>query len=487
MAKQKSLSSSLSTTLLIKVELPGCGLNAHLSFSVRPSRTDQVADGVVRLLHSLCDEYQDDFEHLDLEGSQWQVEMVQRKAMEELEKWKAELQKAEEWKIKIERAKTEMNKMRDMHFKELLHLREQVYQKSKAEKDNRPFVPTYATFFDPSDFAIDDEVGDRVKEKVSFLQQEFDDKSHKIEMKFRARLDSLNTQLMTTKMLVSRKEKLLEKVMSKHGYADEDHVQGELGAVRSPSKEKLQRSIDKRTFRAENEADDQAPSDEADGAEHGNGATDHHPVQQFRNFLERKFGSVKEAKAELDAKYGLSKELSFNAFHEVLNELGYTCDSKALFQYFSQARSGSPSTTLNEMLELPRRNSECGASDDSRLGSLSGIADKLASMGKQRRRSTPAAMEAIEENGEIDHNLGGNMDMKRKLSADSRSSPHLEDGLSDSDSSEGACSSVSSASLASSCSKQTKSLVAKAVKTFRHGRSKNAKKEGRSRNHDGSG
>jgi len=243
----------LPTPLIIQADMPGVGVNAILSFGVKPSRKEQVAEGLLRLLRSLADEYEEDLQNFDFEASQAVLEHLKRKAMDELETWRGQLRLVEEWKSKVDGRDNQMNKMREDYFKELQHLREQVYQKTKAEKENKVFQPSYALHFDPSEYLVDDEVAMRVREKAVLMEQEFSNRIGEVEHRYRARVDSLTQQLMASRLKVTRMEMLMEKVLKDNGFEDVEEAQKELGEV-DVQEETVMQSIESETTKAEDAA-----------------------------------------------------------------------------------------------------------------------------------------------------------------------------------------------------------------------------------------
>jgi len=437
------------TPLLIQVEMPALNVRANLSFGVKPSRKLDVYDGVVNLMRSVAEDYEEDLLSIDVDGSMFRLEQFRKEAIRNLDDWQSKLKLVDEWKGKVDKAAAQMNKMRDDYYKELFFLREQVYQKTKAEKSGTKFKPTYATHFDPAEYVLDDEIAQRVAEKAAFMKQEFDDRLGEIDVRLGAKVRTLSEQLMASKMLCTRKDKLVQKLMRQGGYEGEEHVESELGRV-TVSAEKMASRLDRKLEKAENHASKEFYKSKAPERSEENNVK-----QQIFNFLERKFGSAKEVKSQLSSKKDLDEQIGITEFQEVIDDFGYVCDVK---QVFKQLSAGQPFLTLRSVSEPPRR--PVPPEGLALTGFVDGAVAKLTK-GRLRRNSTgntfgtnSVALGSISEADEV---RAGSKDAPQNRRNEEHESASCFEG-SDGESSE----SSETSSLASSlCSESKKSSVSK--------------------------
>ena len=168
--------AGLSTSLLISIELPALGHCTQLVFRVKPSRRGHIVENMEDLVEAMLSEWQEDIQDADMEATARHLETFRRRACADLEEWQARFKLVEEWKLKVDTSKRQLNEMRDAYYKELFHLREQVYQREEAAKQGEKFEATYALHFDPSKFTFDDDVAKLVEENVALVRQEFETK-----------------------------------------------------------------------------------------------------------------------------------------------------------------------------------------------------------------------------------------------------------------------------------------------------------------------
>lgn len=319
-------------TLILSVEVPALGLMAQCSFAVRSSRLQALYEGVSGMFTEFCRVYEDDFIGTERDAFCHKLEALRKSCKAELDVWQGSLKSAVDCRLKADRISGQLNKMRDAYFKELFHLREQVYQKNKAEQEGTVFQPNYALLFDPSDFAAEDEVTKIVADKVNCVKQEFETKLSEMEAKYQDRVRQLRDQLKAKQMLLCRKQRLLDK--AKAGTVIEP--QEDLATEEEQILSKLRRQ----SLRAAEKEDQKVPSPEE--------AAQQEAVQRFHQHLERLFGSLKEASAFIGNKVDVTRGLNFDELRGLLNDLGYVCDLKKTFQHFS---FGKLDVTMRDVLD----------------------------------------------------------------------------------------------------------------------------------------
>jgi len=371
--------ADLPTPLLIEIAIPALNVVTQLSFQFTVSRQGKVLDAVDDLVQRILDDLRDELISCDKDGSLRKLEHLKNEAISEAEEWKENVKLVDEWKEKVKRTKSEMNKMRDTYFKDLFHLREQVYQKKRAEVEGRVFQPVCAARFDPSNYVPDDDVARIVADKVSCLQQEFETKQNEEFVKHTSRVRVLNEQLKTAKMVSSRQEKLIVKFMREHHIENEGRcVLDELSSLRRSERKKemrLGQCIERAEQKVREQQQQQCGSlseNSADG------------VSAFQNFLERRFGSMKEAKIHIGLKCSLDNNIGLGEFKDLCNQIGYVCDSKIVFL---QLTGGAPFAPLRSMMDRPshaRRASDVGSNS---LPSFDGPNCVDTPFGKRRRAS----------------------------------------------------------------------------------------------------
>lgn len=336
------LLGKISTLLIMQFEMPALQLQTQATFAVKASRQESIFDGVNDLVHSLVDHFKADFVGLDREGSSRRLDVWRKQAMAEFDEWQSRMKMVDDWKSKVNRASQQMNRMRDAYYREIFHLREQVYQKNKADQKGEQFQPTYALHFDPSEYTMENEVQKLVTEKTAAMQQELETKVSAIEFKSKARLEALTNQLQTANMILTRKQQLVEKLMVKHGYNGEAQVQEELGPVHVSEKNVLAK-IQKMTDRAVKQAQESRLAASVDSRAE---------AKQWLAFLERKYGSLKEAKITIGLKRSIDESVGLQDFRNMHDELGYVCtNAKAAFLQLS---GGAGLVPLSDLLELPQ-------------------------------------------------------------------------------------------------------------------------------------
>jgi len=391
----RNAAAALNTSLLVRVEMPAMGIDTQFNFNVKPSVQNEVYEAVQDLVHVISKEYEEYLVSVNQDGTAQMLEYMRKRALTEMEVWMTKLKMVDEWKMKVERASKEMNKMRDAYFKELFHLREQVYQKNKSEKEGTTFQPAYAMHFDPSEYSMEEEVCNLLREKVQFMQQEFDHRRAEVEVRYAARVASLTEQLRTTKLLMSRKEIMFDKMMKRHGYQDMKHVQEELGAVKvneAEIDEKINKKCNKAIVKAEEVfAQQQAEQKEAAVAK-ANAPAEPDEVRRFHQFLERKFGSMKEAKVQIGLIMPSDQKVGVAEIQALFDKLGYATDAKRTFVALN---NGQPFITLSQALD--RKVRMAAATDDSDKPALKRSSTRSRTEGPFKKGSDGGGLSAILE------------------------------------------------------------------------------------------
>ncbi|CAK0884441.1 unnamed protein product [Prorocentrum cordatum] len=159
---------------------------------------------------------------------------------------------AEEWKRKADKAAAMLNKMREDYFKELMHLREQVYRKGKASEVGEQFHPDYAVHFNPSEYSVDVEVQRLVSIKEIMLEQEYDARLGEVEVGYMSRIRDLKDQVFSARFLQRRNHELLQVLKDRFGL-DSAALRGMLESTKI-NEEKLKAQIEDQAAEAERRA-----------------------------------------------------------------------------------------------------------------------------------------------------------------------------------------------------------------------------------------
>lgn len=210
------------TPLLVSVELPGFGLHEVFRFDLRPLSADEsgrVFDRLGELVEDIGESLGENVLTVDSACTIAKLEQLRAAAMDSLDLWRERLKISEDMLIRVDGAKQQMNTMREMYYKEISMLREQLHKKTEAERARQSFVPENLCLFDPSEFVFDDD-SDFVwllRQKAEVLQKRYE--SHVA--RNRERLDDVESMLKTKLVLLQRKDALLRSLLQKHGYASE--------------------------------------------------------------------------------------------------------------------------------------------------------------------------------------------------------------------------------------------------------------------------
>eukprot|EP00931_Biecheleriopsis_adriatica_P096966 TRINITY_DN7071_c0_g1_i4.p1 TRINITY_DN7071_c0_g1~~TRINITY_DN7071_c0_g1_i4.p1 ORF type:complete len:1365 (-),score=275.22 TRINITY_DN7071_c0_g1_i4:119-4213(-) len=364
--------NQVSTVLLMSVEVPAMKLCTQATFALKPSSLQGVYDCVVDLLHTVAEERSDDFLGLDMDSNLRKLETVRKRCIAQVDELVAEVKLVQEWKDKVKRAGDTMNRMRDAYYRELFHLREQVYQKKKADEDKQEFHPTYSLHFDPSEYTMEDQVAKLVSEKTALMKQELETKAKQIEAKNFARLQAVNQQLATVKMVLARKEKFIAQMASKNEADDNEddsddddeiplsrverkqrrrHSVGAACAQPGPDETpqiQHSRSLPLPNRRPAPENTEAVPLPNRTPAPENTEAV-RAAAKSWFALLGRRFGSVKAAQQQLALKWKMDSMIGLADFTQVTDELGFACaDPKTLFLHFS---FGKPYVAFSGLLE----------------------------------------------------------------------------------------------------------------------------------------
>mmetsp|Transcript_32777 Transcript_32777/g.93996 ORF Transcript_32777/g.93996 Transcript_32777/m.93996 type:complete len:762 (-) Transcript_32777:36-2321(-) len=229
------------TPFVVSVALPAFDIHEVFKFDLRPMNPEE-SSSVVERLEELLDEFGesfgDKFVAVDHHGSADKLERIRRVAAEKLEEWRDRLKIAEDALIRVDGAKQQMSSMREMYYKEISMLRQQLHMKAEAERACKEHLPEDLCLFDPSDFVFDDG-GDLIwilRQKAEVLQRRFNMHSARISERFNEVQDKLKTK----NALLRKKEELLQGLLQKHGYKNEVGLERGLAkpaAVADPSAE----------------------------------------------------------------------------------------------------------------------------------------------------------------------------------------------------------------------------------------------------------
>eukprot|EP00928_Gymnodinium_smaydae_P046108 TRINITY_DN30704_c0_g1_i1.p1 TRINITY_DN30704_c0_g1~~TRINITY_DN30704_c0_g1_i1.p1 ORF type:complete len:682 (+),score=168.15 TRINITY_DN30704_c0_g1_i1:35-2047(+) len=250
--------------LLLTIEIPGFNLQAHVAFKLDVSARTPTEEGALELIDSVADTLSEDHKlHLietELPSSEEALRKLRQDAADALSDWRERLAAAEKGihaleqaDIKVNNAKGQMNSMRDAYFKELLILREQLYRKQEAEKKKINFDPEKIASFDPADYNFDDEVATVIRQKAELLAEKFEEAYAEQVSQCEARVSTLHSKLASLRMLLDRKDQLLNGLMKMHSYQNEQALEkfitlDERGSSDEPDEEPdLQKEDDSRT------------------------------------------------------------------------------------------------------------------------------------------------------------------------------------------------------------------------------------------------
>jgi len=437
---------NMTTTLLLNFELPALGVSAQISWTVRPSRQSHILDCMDEMVQVIQQEFADDLASVDREGSTRTMEHFRSKAMKDIDEWQNKLKMAEEWKTKVDRAGNQMNRMRNDYYKELSHLREQIHQKQHCEKTGQEYTPVVFNSFDPGSYSLE-ETHEELKEELKKEKKKHDSELKEVEKKYNSRINMLHDQLATTKMILSRKEKLLDQVQQQvaekqkaqettapaqatvdpsssppaHGATTASVASGELAATPVSEPQPLatdpvpegeapaaRTSYNKRQTKSVSGAKGFGPDMKAkigklqQKAKHAANLADvgdHSPVpaappqvmEEFRKHLCSKFGSLDEAQTHLSLLYKIDEEIGYASFEKLLVELTFKGDPEKAFHCFSQGKSYVTVEIIFKRLNgeaTGDKHSEDGASDSDRDSFVSGDDNQGRFSHQSRRRGS---------------------------------------------------------------------------------------------------
>lgn len=211
--------------LIVSFELPALELNMHFRVNLSSSKDQQ--DLLQELMDSLRDvmNCRNCWDNVtDAESTKEKLEHLRLEGQQALADWEKQLKNVETWRSRAENAKSQMNAMRENYHKDLQLLRQQLYQKEKAESLGEEYLPDDIFHYDPTQYHFDDEVGALVKEQIEHSQMQFEQKLQNERNKFQHQLAFANEnvaianeKVQTMMMLLDGKEKLLQALSKRHG------------------------------------------------------------------------------------------------------------------------------------------------------------------------------------------------------------------------------------------------------------------------------
>lgn len=198
--------------LSVRLEIPAFDLCSHISLRVRHTEKDRIFDGVQELLHNTATKFEDSLVSVTSTCSQSQIDFFRRRAVEDMDAWRAKVETFGDWRSRVEHATMLLDSMRSAYHKEVTHLRQQLHLKSKAEQQGMEFEPSKVSFFDPIQFEFENEVDRLVVERVAVVQRDFEAKLMEIEMQHAARTFGLNDQIRSLKVALRLRDEHIDKL-----------------------------------------------------------------------------------------------------------------------------------------------------------------------------------------------------------------------------------------------------------------------------------
>eukprot|EP00397_Hematodinium_sp_SG-2012_P001039 GEMP01001040.1.p1 GENE.GEMP01001040.1~~GEMP01001040.1.p1 ORF type:complete len:1435 (+),score=361.23 GEMP01001040.1:344-4648(+) len=319
----------LQTTLLLHVSLPALGVDNCFSLKLNPQNHARIIEQLGDFVEAIETEFREYLVDVDRNVSQSKMEYLSKKTAQEVEEWRARLKKAEDSEIKVARAMTQMNKMRDCYYKELLHLREQIY---RQKKEGDSFVPNYAFHFDPAEYVMDDEVKRLVNDKVGLIQQEFETKLAEQVATHARTTGVLKEKVKTTTLKLNKTREMIDKLMSAHGYDNEDHVLETVGSV-VVNEERIEKKMEREISKEEKILEKAEATKQVVAANKVAASPLQEVLMGFHNFLQRKYGSIKTACSCMKMLVDDPHRVGVAELTKITNDIGYaTRDVRTLFK-----------------------------------------------------------------------------------------------------------------------------------------------------------
>lgn len=202
----------LDTDLLFAIEVPAVETKWRLRFCTGANAD---LNGIVNYLDAfvqgVVNELPTNAVFLAPNQSEVDLHRFRQAALSRLRLWESKVDAASEAKLRGEKAIAHMASMREAYFKELNHLREQLYRKNKAEEKGQVYRPEDVIHFDPTMFTVDCATKKLLHDTVQLVKHEYEIKLENL----MAHIESTNEKLRTTKLHLTVKEKLLKHLRAK--------------------------------------------------------------------------------------------------------------------------------------------------------------------------------------------------------------------------------------------------------------------------------
>jgi len=126
------------------------GSSATLRFSLfTGADVNGIMCRIGTLLRDVASEFPKEMCLVSPDCTELHLQHLRSTALAGLQAWESKLQEAAEARQKSEKAVLHMTEMREAYFKELNQLREQLYQKQRADEKGEAYNPLDVVHFDP--------------------------------------------------------------------------------------------------------------------------------------------------------------------------------------------------------------------------------------------------------------------------------------------------------------------------------------------------
>jgi len=225
---------SPAAVLILSVEIPVLQLNNIIRLNLKPqvpAQQEMLLDRVAGCMVEICGDLTDHLQAIEWDGNEEKLERFRAKAMQALDDLAQKQKACEDGLRRAEVAKTQLNDMRESYYKELTQLRQQLHLKREAEKAGQTYEPAEYSMFDPTRYAWDDATKALMQRVAAEWQRHFDEYKSMLG----GQAGELTSQLQTAKMMLDRKDQLLQALMKRHGYSGELALEKSLAADDRPA------------------------------------------------------------------------------------------------------------------------------------------------------------------------------------------------------------------------------------------------------------
>eukprot|EP00927_Polykrikos_kofoidii_P043590 TRINITY_DN37672_c0_g1_i1.p1 TRINITY_DN37672_c0_g1~~TRINITY_DN37672_c0_g1_i1.p1 ORF type:complete len:984 (+),score=163.99 TRINITY_DN37672_c0_g1_i1:232-3183(+) len=339
-ATQSTLKAA-TTPLTVLIELPGIGFKAALCIDVKQEGQTRAANAVEEVVHTVCQKIRRDFTADSGDVVVEKLEMIRKDAIRDLTEWQNMLRLIDDWREKSERASSELCRMREAYFKEIYHLREQLYRQGRRD-ESLALEPAECAHFDALEFLHEDDIARIVGNKVKLAKEEWDEQFHEMMEDHKVCNCALREELVSTKVQLLQRNQLVEAIVRQRGYKNEQELLLVVGSIAPSDLRKAVECCDQEATVLEQNAQHERRLEQevlsrrlVDGQSTESMPPSNNPsiseTEVFCRFLTKRFGSARKATSELSKRWPLTQPLSLNDFTALTAHVGYSCNLRMAF------------------------------------------------------------------------------------------------------------------------------------------------------------